>query len=73
MSLHPCRAEAATQARSFCRIVPLQGGASIALQSLTPRLFIVAVEDRSVEQVVVNREELRLLRAAIDVALEVSE
>lgn len=64
---------APTGSRSFARMIPLQSGASILLQSLSPRLFVVGVHDRIPELAVCNREELRLLRAAIDVALEVSE
>lgn len=73
MSLLPRRAEAASETRTWSRVIPLQGGASIFIQSLTQRLFVVGVHDHLPEQVLLNREELQLLRAAIDVALEVSE
>jgi len=40
---------------------------------LDARHFALMVHDHVPEQALLNREELRLLRATIDVALEVSE
>lgn len=55
--------------RHFARVLPLQAGDTVSIQRLGSNLYILGVQSGEVSLAVHNREELRLLRAAITVAL----
>ena len=66
---HRAHEQQATPDRAWSRTLPLQGGASVSVTRMSGRLYVVGIADHGIEQALLNREEMRLLRAAITVAL----